>query len=157
MVNGARVILLAGFVSKTRTDNMNWFGQKRRQAESAWVRLSDTPEIQSLFRREVDALLKDAGADFPLVPDGTIDGKGYLEALDSLRPNTLENLGFRPEHVRVLKTLALLLAQCGRVAATKQNLKIFEALFHPAKPTTPAVADAYEEVVMSFQQSIGPK
>ena len=61
---------------------MNWFGQKRRQAESAWVRLSDTPEIQSLFRREVDALLKEAGADFPLVPDGTIDGKGYLEALD---------------------------------------------------------------------------
>lgn len=136
---------------------MNWFGQKRRQAESAWVRLSDTPEIQSLFRREVDALLKEVGADFPLVPDGTIDGKGYLEALNSLKPNTLEDLGFRVEHVRVLKTLALLLAQCGRVATTKQNLQILEHLFHPGKPTTPTVADAYEEVVAMFQQNIVPK
>jgi hypothetical protein len=85
----------------------------------------------------IDALLKEVGADFPLVPDGIINGKGYLEAVNSLEPNTLEHLGFRSEHVRVLKTLALLLAQCGRVAATKQNLKIFEPLFHPAKPTTP--------------------
>jgi hypothetical protein len=139
------------FLSNTRADSMNWFGQKRGK------RLSETTEIQSYFRREVDALLKEVGADFPLVPDGIINGKGYLEALNSLEPNTLEHLGFRSEHVRVLKSLALLLAQCGRVTATKQNLKIFEPLFHPAQPTTPTVADAYEEVVMMMEQSIGAK
>ncbi len=120
------------------------------------MRLSDTDEIQSSFRREVDALLKEIGVTFPLLPEGIIDGKGLSEALGSLQPNTLQDLGFRAEHVRVLKTLALLLGQCGRVEPTEQNLKLFEHLFHPAKPTTPAVADAYEEVVMAFQQSIGP-
>ena len=120
------------------------------------MRLSDTDEIQSSFRREVDALLKEIGVTFPLLPEGIIDGKGLSEALGSLQPNTLQDLGFRAEHVRVLKTLALLLGQCGRVEPTEQNLKLFEHLFHPAKPTTPAVADAYEEVVMAFQQVSDP-
>jgi len=120
------------------------------------MRLSDTDEIQSAFRREVDALLKEAGATFPLLPDGTIDGKGLSDVLGSLQPNTLQDLGLRAEQVRVLKTLALLLAQCGRVEATPQSLKLFEHLFHPAKPTTPAVAESYQEVVMAFQQSIEP-
>lgn len=96
------------------------------------MRLSDTDEIQSSFRREVNALLKEIGATFPLLPEGIIDGKGLSEALGSLRPNTLQDLGFRAEHVRVLKTLG----QYGRVEPTEQNLKLSEHLFHPAKPTT---------------------
>lgn len=130
---------------------MKWFSHKRGK------RLLETTEIQSYFRREVGALLKEVGADFPLVPDGVIDGKRLLDALNSMEHNTFDNLGFRSEHVRVLKALTQLLAQCDRVEATKQNLTIFEHLFHPAKPTTPTVADAYEELVAVMQQSIGPK
>ncbi|MFI5071662.1 MAG: hypothetical protein ACHP8A_12300 [Terriglobales bacterium] len=135
---------------------MNWLRGKRLEAKPARARLSDTEEIQSAFRREVDALLNEIEATFPLLPEGIIDGRGFSKALDSLPPNTLQDLGFKAEHVRVLKTLALLLTQCGRVEATKQNLKLFENAFHPAKPTTPTVAEAYEKVVKVFEDSIGP-
>ncbi|MGA7224291.1 MAG: hypothetical protein WBX16_15625 [Candidatus Acidiferrales bacterium] len=59
--------------------------------------------------------------------------------------------------VLTLRILVLIFLVSGSVAAAKQNLKIFEPLFHPAKPTTPTVADAYKEVVMVMEQSIGAK
>jgi hypothetical protein len=82
--------------------------------EQTEKRLSETTEIQSYFRSEVDALLNEIGAGFAfdaLVLDGVINGKNYLESSNTLRPNLLEELGFRSEHERLLKALALLLAQ----------------------------------------------
>lgn len=73
------------------------------------MRLSETSEVQSAFRSEILALFGEAGVDQSIIagmiPDGTLDGGGLLKAYDSLRPDTFENLGFRPEQVRVLKSL----------------------------------------------------
>jgi hypothetical protein len=125
----------------------------------SFSRLSDAKEIQAAFRREVDALFGEIGMESLFTDKDTsiIDTKKFWGIFDSVPGHTLQSVGFKPEHTRILKTLAFLLEQCARVEATKQNLKIFEPLFHPAKPTTPVVAEAYEEVVMVVEQSIGPK
>lgn len=132
---------------------MNWIWQRKKG------RLSDTEEIQAAFRRELEALCKEVGADefVGSLPQGIIDGKGLGETLDSLNPETLPTLGFKPEHIRVMKSLTCLLANCARLEATKQNLSIFINLFHPAKPTTPLVADAFDDVLAAVMDNIGPK
>ena len=125
------------------------------------MRLSHTNEIQSAFRREMAALFQEAGTEpeilAGMIPEGTLDGAGLLNAYDSLSPNTFADLGMKPEQVRVLKSLTVLLSQCARVEATPVNLQIVLPLFHPAKPTTPVVADAMEEVILAFIKSIEPK
>ncbi len=122
-------------------------------------RLSDAKEIQAVFRREVNALFGEIGMEslFTEKDSGIIDAKKFWGIFDSAPGHTLQSVGFKPEHTRILKTLVFLLEQCARVEATKQNLRIFEPLFHPVKPTTPAVAAAFEEVVMVIEQSIEPK
>ncbi len=133
-------------------------GLKRmlRPQQQSRVRLSDTEEIQSAFRREVRALFSEVGAlDVFDTETGIVDGRGLLAAYDALRPNTFSDLGLKSEHVRVLKSLTFLLGQCARLEATKQNLMIAQPMFHPVKPTTPTVAGAMEDVIDAFVRSIG--
>jgi len=93
----------------------------------------------------------------PATVTDIIDGKGFRNAIDELeQKGSLQTLGFKSEHIRVLKSLAFLLGQCARLEATPQNLAIFEPLFHPAKPTTPTVADAMEEVIAKVVDCIEP-
>ena len=131
---------------------MNWIWQRKK------ARLSETNEIQAAYKRELQALCQEVGAnDFiGSLPGGIINGKGFGQALDSLNPETLPTLGFKPEHIRVLKSLTNLLANCARLEATKQNLSLTLHLFHPAKPTTPLVADAFDEVLAAFIECIEP-
>lgn len=131
---------------------MNWIWQRKK------ARLSGAKEIQAAYRRELQALCQEVGADefIGSLPEGIIDGKGFGESLDSLNPETLPALGFKPEHIRVLKNLTNLLANCARLEATKQNLSLTLAFFHPVKPTTPLVADAFDEVLAAFIESIEP-
>jgi hypothetical protein len=133
---------------------MSWIWQRKK---TRLPRLSDAEEIQAAYRRELQALCKEVGADefIGSLPQGIIDGRGFGEALDSLDPETLPTLGFQPEHIRVMKGLTCLLANCARVEASKQNLSIFLHLFHPAKPTTPLVADAFDEVLAAVISNIG--
>jgi hypothetical protein len=53
-------------------------------------------------------------------------------------------------------SLVFLLEQCARLEATPQNLSITLPLFYPGKPTTPLVADAYDEVINALVSSIEP-
>lgn len=131
---------------------MNWVWQRKK------VRLSDTKEIQAAFKRELQALCEEVGANefVGSLPAGIIDGRGFGESLDSLNPDTLPTLGFKPEHIRVMKGLARLLANCARLEATKQNLSLTLPLFHPAKPTTPLVADAFDDVLSAVIECIEP-
>jgi hypothetical protein len=131
-----------------------------------FVRLSDSKEIQLAFQQEMTALYNEAGAGatppmppmrIPTTVTDIIDGRGFRNGIDDLEQRgSLQTLGFKPEHIRVLKTLAFLLGQCARLEATKQNIAIFEPLFHPAKPTTPTVADAMEEVIATVVKNIEP-
>ena len=94
--------------------------------------------------------------EIPTTVTGVLDGKGFAKDLDELEQRgTLQTLGFKPEHTRVLKALAFFLGQCSRLEATPQNLAICEHLFHPAHPITPTVADAAEEVITVFVKNIG--
>ena len=149
----------------TATEVHNFLKVKaEEQARTRFVRLSDTEEIQLAFQREWAALINEAGAGdtpptspmpIPTTVTGIIDGRGLRNGIDGLeKKGSLQ--GFKPEHIRVLKTLAFLLGQCARLEATKQNLAIFEPMFHPAKPTTPTVADAMEEVVAAVVKNIEP-
>jgi len=132
---------------------------RRKGGDVSFSRLSDAKEIQVAFRREVDALFGEIGVEslFTAKDTSIIDAQTFWRIFDSVPGHTLQSVGFKPEHIRILKTLTLLLEQCARVEATKQNLRIFEPLFRPVKPTTPVVAEAFEEVVMVVEQSIEPK
>jgi hypothetical protein len=129
------------------------FGNKTSQR----VRLSDTKEIQTAYRQALQGLCDEVRATEFIggLPEGTINGAELLKSFDSLRPDTLTILGFKTEHVRVMKALTSLLAQCARLEGTKTNIAIVEHLFHPVKPTTALVADACEEVISAFTESIG--
>ena len=74
---------------------MNWIWQRKK------ARLSETNEIQAAYKRELQALCQEVGAnDFVgSLPGGIINGKGFGQALDSLNPGTLPTLGFKPEHI----------------------------------------------------------
>lgn len=131
-----------------------------------FVRLSDTKEIQLAFQQEMAGLFNEAGAGatppappmrIPTTVTDIIDGRVFRNKIDGMEQGgSLQTLGFKPEHIRVFKTMAFLLGQCARLEATKQNLAIFEPMFHPAKPTTPTVADAMEEVVAAVVGTIEP-
>jgi hypothetical protein len=131
-----------------------------------FVRLSETKEIQLAFQQEMAIILNEAGenaappitmAQIPATVTGMgiLDGNGLRQNIDEMeQKGTLETLGFKPEHIRIFKSLAFLLGQCSRLEATPQNLAICEPLFHPVHPITPTVADAAEEVITAFVQSI---
>lgn len=129
-------------------------------------RLSETNEIQLAFQQEMARIFNEAGAgttppippiQIPMKVEGRIDGQRFAKSIDEMEAKgTLQTLGFKPEHVRVFKSLAYLLDQCSRLSATEQNLKICEPLFHPTHPITPTVADAGEEVIASVVACIEP-
>ena len=102
-------------------------------------------------------LFTEAGATCPDFPEGIINGQGLLESYNELQQDTFIDLGFKPEQVRVLKSLTFLLGQCSRLEGTDQNIAIVEHFFHPAKPTTETVADACEEVINMFLGCIEKK
>ncbi len=129
------------------------------------LRLSETKEIQLAFQREMVLLFNEAGATAnsptPSMPiptkfTGMIDGREFGIRLKRFPERHWECFGFKPEHVRVLMSLVFLLEQCARLEATPQNLSITLPLFHPGKPTTPLVADAYDEVINALVSSIEP-
>jgi hypothetical protein len=129
------------------------------------VRLSATKEIQLAFQQEMVRILNDAGegaeppippSEIPTTVTDSVDGVGLRKSIDEMeQKGTLQTLGFKPEHVRVFKSLAFMLGQCSRLGATPQNLALCERLFHPAHPITPTVAVAMEEVIGAFVESIG--
>ena len=128
-------------------------------------RLSETKEIQLAFQREMALLFNEAGATAnpptPSMPIPTkmtdiVDGTELGIRLKRIAGRHWESLDFKPEHVRVLMSLVFLLEQCARLEATPQNLSITLPLFHPGKPTTPLVADAYDEVINALVSSIEP-
>jgi hypothetical protein len=138
-----------------------WLLENKLSAKQSRQRLSDTREIQLAFQQEMMKLMREAAGNdvnipIPRTPSGIIDGNGFLKSVDQMSNKTLPDLGFKPEHIRVLRTLTYLLAQCSRLEATKQNLAIFEPLFHPVHPITSVVADAAEEVVKAVTDSIEP-
>jgi hypothetical protein len=127
--------------------------------------LSETKEIQLAFQREMVLLLNEAGdtanPPTPSMPIPTkvanmIDGREFGIRLKRVLEGRWESSGLKPEHVRVLMSLVFLLEQCARLKATPQNLSITLPFFHPGKPTTPAVADAYDEAINAFASSIKP-
>lgn len=128
------------------------------------VRLSETREIQLAFQQEMVRILNEAGAgavppiapaEMPTTVTDIIDGQRLRESIDDMeQKGTLQTLGYKPEHIRVFKSLASLLAECSRLKATAQNLALSEPLFHPLHPITATVADAAEEVIAAFVESI---
>jgi hypothetical protein len=138
-----------------------WLVDKHLKARQPRSRLSDTREIQLVFQQEMVSLIREAVGDditipIPRSPSGIINGAEFLKAVDEMSERSLPDLGFKPEQIQVLKTLTYLLAQCSRVEATKQNLALFEPLFHPGKPTTPTVAEAFDEVAKKITGCIEP-
>jgi hypothetical protein len=118
-------------------------------------RLSNTREIQLAFQQEMQKVFGEAAGTTiqPITaPAGIIDGAGLLK--DMSEGTTLQDALVKPELVSVMKTLMFLLAQCSRLEATKQNVKIFEMLFHVGHPITPTVAAAFKEVVEKLTGSI---
>jgi hypothetical protein len=100
-------------------------------------RLSDTREIQLAYQQEMarifqEALGPDVQMPLPTTPLGIINGNTFLKDVDRMTQKTLPDLGCKPEHIQVLRTLTFLLAQCSRLEATKQNLALFEAWPPPA-------------------------
>lgn len=124
------------------------------------LRVSETEQIQQAFREAVKRLWEEVVVDVPLPPSlflpGTIDGEGMLKSLSEMQ-NSLETLGFRPEHISVLKSLCTALKDSARVQATPVNVGLFGHLFNPTTPTTPLSAEAYKEAVAIFTRNIGPK
>jgi hypothetical protein len=126
------------------------------------VRLSETKEIQLAFQQEMMRIFNEAAANAtpptPLMPIPTtvtdiIDGKALREKIDEMeRKGTLNTLGFKPEHIKIFKSLAFFLGQCSGLEATPQNLAICETLFRPVHPMTPTTADALEETITAFIQ-----
>lgn len=119
------------------------------------LRVSDTEQVQLAFRTAVQRVWEQAVVDIPMPSflDGTINGDRVLEAVIKAQ-DSFETLGFKPEHIRVLKTLCVLLKHCARIEATPANLGIVKTLFCPATPVTPVSAEAFEEVVAAFASSI---
>ena len=139
-----------------------WLLEKKWSAQQPRQLLSDTREIQLAFQQEMMKIIQEGiGTDvtipIPRTPSGIIDGNAFLKVVDQMSDRTLPDLGCKPEHVRVLRTLTYLLAQCSRLEATKVNLGLMQPLFHPSHPITPVVADAFEEVVKSVTDCIEPK
>ena len=125
------------------------------------VRLSETKEIQLAFQQEVARIYNEAGAgdgtpmEIPTTVTDIIDGQGLRKSVDEMeQKGTLETAGFRPEQIRVLKSLASFLGQCSRLSATPQNLAVCEPLFHPAHPITPETADALDEIIAAVVDNI---
>jgi hypothetical protein len=117
--------------------------------------VSDNEQIQLAFRQAVQRVWKQVvDTPMPSSLDGAINGAALLEGITRAQ-DSLETLGFRPEHIRVLKTLCVLLKHCTRIEATPTNLGMVEPLFCPVTPVTPASAEAFEEVVAAFASSIG--
>ena len=85
-----------------------------------------------------------------------IDGREFGIRLKRVFERHWESSGLKPEHVRVLMSLVFMLEQCAHLKATPQNLSITLPFFHPGKPTTPTVADAYDEAINAFASSIKP-
>jgi hypothetical protein len=144
---------------------LRWPWQKSlpKPTPLTFVRLSETKEIQLAFQQEMVRIFNEATANtavptemqIPATITDIIDGKALRENMDEMeRKGTLHTLGFKPEHIKVFKSSAFLLGQCTRLEATPQNLAIFQPLFHPVHPITPAVADALEEVITAFVTSI---
>ena len=142
-----------------------WLFEQRLQSnpQSKSI-LSETREIQTAFQRGMAELVEEMAVKDGLStginpatiqPNGIIDGAKLLDSFDS-NPSMLSEMGLSAEQIRVLKTMTFLLSQCARLEATKQNVEIFKPLFNPAKPTTPLVADAYEDVVRVVTRSIEP-
>jgi hypothetical protein len=121
------------------------------------LRLAQTPEIQAAFRKAFQDIWVEVGRDPSEATflDGVLDGSAILKSFESLKPSTLPILGFKPEHIRVMKTLSFLLGQSLRVEGTKQTISIFLPLFAPAHPITAELADAYDEVIAVFVRNIG--
>jgi hypothetical protein len=124
---------------------------------SLCVRLSQTKEIQLAFQQEVARIYNEVGAgdgapiEIPTTVADIIDGQGFRKSLDGMeQKGTLETAGFRPEHIRILKSLAFFLGHCSLLSATPQNLAVCEPLFHPAHPITPEAADAFDEIIAAI-------
>src|SRR5580700_1484595 len=140
------------------------FGRRKIAADVDIIpvvpRLSQAREIQLAFHQEMVRIFNEAGKNadppigdmaLPTTTDAVLDGAGFRRDLDDLeKKGTLETLGFKQEHIRVLKSLAFLLGQCSRLEATPQNLAICQPFFRPVHPITPIVADACEEVIAVF-------
>jgi hypothetical protein len=138
-----------------------WLIDKHLKTKQPRSRLSDTREIQLAFQQEMMSLIREAVGDdvtipIPRTPSGIVNGAAFLKAVDEMSERTLPDIGMKPEHIQVLRTLTYLLVQCSRVEATKQNLALFGPLFHPGKPTTPTVAEAFDEVVKEITGCIEP-
>ena len=120
------------------------------------MRVSDTEQIQMAFRKAVQRVWEQV-VDIPMPSflDGTINGDRLLESITKAQ-DSLETLGFKREHILMLKSLCSLLKHCARIEATPPNLGIVETLFCPATPVTPVSAEAFEEAVTAFADSIGP-
>lgn len=124
-----------------------------------YASVAETPEVQEAFRREVRALLTEVGvisldAEGSVFPVGVISGKALRQGFDVLKPDTLDVLGFRGEHKQVMNALVRILEMAERLIGTPQNISIIIAVLHPAKPTTLAVANAFDDVVAVLLDSI---
>lgn len=130
-----------------------------------FAQLSEAKEIQLACQQEMARILNEAGANaappipaiqIPVTVTDVIDRDVLGKRIDEMeRKGTLQTLGYKPEHIRIFKSLAFLLGQCSRLKATPQNLAICEHLFHPAHPITPTVADAFDQVITDLSKSIG--
>jgi hypothetical protein len=75
-------------------------------------RLSDTREIQLAYQQEMarifqEALGPDVQMPLPTTPLGIINGNTFLKDVDRMTQKTLPDLGCKPEHIQVLRTLTL--------------------------------------------------
>jgi hypothetical protein len=125
------------------------------------LRVSDTGQVQLAFRKSVqlvfDEARKNSGLSMPTFSDtGIVDARILRERFARMQDG-MAVLGFKPEHVRLLNSLCTVLEHGARVEATPANLRIFETLLHPVTPTTPASAEAFEEVVAALGESIAPR
>ena len=135
-----------------------WLVEKHQKSQQPWQRLSDTKEIQLAFQQGMQTVFAEAaGAPIKLrtTPAGIVNAANLMKELnDELLKDALR----KPELVKVMKTLIFLLAQCSRLEATKQNVKIFELLFRFGRPITPTIADAFETVIHNVAaEAIEPK
>jgi hypothetical protein len=132
-----------------------WFLDKRMPLPTQTdVRLSDTPETQSAFRKAVSAVLAESGIApevMPSLADGTISGKKFCDTIGASSQETWVFLGLKPEQVQQLLNLGTLLDACSRLGVKQEGLQeLVVTLLSPKTPTTPETADGMKEVVASF-------
>jgi hypothetical protein len=136
-----------------------WFFEKRLPPPPpADLRLSDTPETQSAFRKAVNAVVAESGVSpdaMPSLAAGVISGRKFCEAIGGLDSATLIFLGLKPEQIQQLLNLGTLLDACSRLGANQKGLQeLVVTLLSPKTPVTPEMAETMKEVVAGFVSSI---